>query len=65
MAAMAAGRFIQWGGEKPLFAFAGAAFFMASDAVLAFDRFVRPVRRAQMAILATYFVAQTLIALSV
>jgi uncharacterized membrane protein YhhN len=65
MAAMAAGRFIQWGGEKPLFAFAGAALFMVSDAVLAFDRFVRPVRRAQMAILATYFVAQTLIALSV
>jgi uncharacterized membrane protein YhhN len=65
MAAMAAGRFIQWGGEKTLFAFAGAALFMASDTVLAFDRFVKPVQRAQTIILGTYFVAQTLIALSV
>lgn len=65
MAGMAAGRFIQWGGEKTLFAFVGAALFMASDTVLAFNRFVRPLRRAQTVILGTYFVAQTLIALSV
>ena len=65
MAGLAAGRFIQWGGPKTLAAFAGALLFMASDAVLAFDRFVRPIRRAQTLILGTYFVAQTLIALSV
>ena len=65
MAAMAAARFIQWGGEKPLFAFAGGVLFMASDSVLAYDRFVKPVRRAQTIILGTYFVAQALIALSV
>ena len=65
MAGMAAGRFIQWGGEKTLFAFVGAALFMASDTVLAFNRFVRPFRRAQAVILGTYFVAQTLIALSI
>ena len=64
MAGLAAGRYIQWGGPKTLAAFAGALLFMASDAVLAFDRFVRPVRRAQVLILGTYFVAQTLIALS-
>jgi uncharacterized membrane protein YhhN len=64
MAGLAAGRYIQWGGPQTLAAFAGALLFMASDAVLAFDRFVRPVRRAQALILGTYFAAQTLIALS-
>ena len=65
MAALAAGRYIQWGGAKPLCAFAGAALFMASDAVLAYNRFAKPIPRAQVIILGTYFVAQTLIALSV
>ena len=65
MAALAAGRFIQWGGAKPLFAFAGAVLFMASDSVLAYDRFAKPIPRAQIVILGTYFAAQTLIALSV
>lgn len=65
MAALAAGRFIQWGGAKPLCAFAGAALFLASDAVLAYDRFAKPIPRAQVIILGTYFAAQTLIALSV
>jgi uncharacterized membrane protein YhhN len=65
MAALAAGRYIQWGGGKPLFAFAGAALFLASDAVLAYNRFAKPIPRAQIIILGTYFTAQTLIALSV
>jgi len=65
MTALAAGRFIQWGGAKPLCAFAGAALFLASDAVLAYDRFAKPIPRAQVIILGTYFAAQTLIALSV
>ncbi len=65
MAALAAGRYIQFGGAKPLCAFAGAALFLASDAVLAYDRFAKPIPRAQGIILGTYFAAQTLIALSV
>jgi uncharacterized membrane protein YhhN len=65
MAALAAGRFIQWGGAKPLCAFAGAMLFLASDTVLAYDRFAKPIPRAQIIILGTYFAAQTLIALSV
>jgi alkenylglycerophosphocholine hydrolase len=65
MAALAAGRFIQWGGTKPLCAFAGAALFLASDSVLAYNRFAKPIPRAQIIILGTYFAAQALIALSV
>jgi uncharacterized membrane protein YhhN len=65
MAGLAAGRFIQWGGPRTLAAFAGALLFMASDGLLAFNRFVKPIPRGQLAILGTYFVAQTLIALSV
>lgn len=65
MAALAAGRYIQFGGAKPLCAFAGATLFLASDAVLAYDRFAKPIPRAQVIILGTYFAAQTLIALSV
>jgi uncharacterized membrane protein YhhN len=65
MAGLAAGRFIQWGGPRTLAAFAGALLFMASDGLLAFNRFVKPIPRAQLAILGTYFAAQTLIALSV
>ena len=44
---------------------AGASLFVISDATIAIDRFVRPVRRAQAWILATYFAAQALIASSV
>ena len=65
MAALAAGRYIQWGGTKPLAAFAGAALFLGSDAVLAYNRFAKPIPRAQIIILGTYFAAQTLVALSV
>lgn len=43
---------------------AGATLFMISDAVLALNRFSRPFRLAQAAIMTTYVVAQTLIALS-
>jgi len=38
--------------------------FLASDSVLAVDRFVKPFRAAQAVILSTYFAAQALIALS-
>jgi sterol desaturase/sphingolipid hydroxylase (fatty acid hydroxylase superfamily)/uncharacterized membrane protein YhhN len=40
----------------------GAVFFMASDATLAINRFAVPLPMAQFAVLATYYVAQILIA---
>jgi uncharacterized membrane protein YhhN len=43
----------------------GAALFVLSDSLLAFDRFRRSFRAARGAVLGTYYLAQTLIALSV
>ncbi len=45
-------------------AFAGASLFAFSDSTLAFNRFRRPFRSAQFLILASYFAAQWLMALS-
>jgi uncharacterized membrane protein YhhN len=64
MALAALERYGQLGGPAALAACAGAFLFLSSDSVLAVDRFVRPFRAAQGAILATYFAAQALIALS-
>jgi len=65
MAALAADRFIVFGGTRALFAFAGAVLFVVSDSVLAVNRFARKIPRAQLAILSAYFAAQLLLALSV
>jgi uncharacterized membrane protein YhhN len=65
MAGFAAGRFVDRGGLRPLLAFVGAALFLVSDSVLAYDRFAKKIRVAQIIILGTYFPAQLLIALSV
>ncbi|MGD0485256.1 MAG: lysoplasmalogenase [Gemmatimonadales bacterium] len=46
-------------------ALAGACLFLASDAVLAVNRFRRPLRLGEPVTLATYWAAQFLIALSV
>lgn len=43
----------------------GGVLFVFSDSVLAYHRFRRPVRRARLIILSSYWAAQTLIALSV
>ena len=43
----------------------GALLFMTSDAVLALNRFRRPIRGAQVLIMVTYVAAQALIACSV
>jgi uncharacterized membrane protein YhhN len=48
-----------------LFAAAGATLFMASDAVLAVNRFRHPFPSAQGVIMVTYVAAQALISLSV
>jgi uncharacterized membrane protein YhhN len=65
MAGLAAGRFIDMGGIRPLLAFAGAVLFLVSDSVLAYDRFAKKLGPAQAIILGTYFPAQLLIALSI
>jgi uncharacterized membrane protein YhhN len=65
MAWLAAARFIEKGGTRPLLAFAGAILFLVSDSVLAYDRFVKKFGPAQAIILGTYFPAQLLIALSI
>jgi len=44
---------------------AGALLFVASDSILALNRFRRPFRSAEALILGTYFAAQWLLALSV
>jgi uncharacterized membrane protein YhhN len=64
MALTAIERYVQTGGPASLAACTGAVLFLISDSVLAVDRFVRPFRAAQAAILSTYFAAQALIAVS-
>src|SRR5262245_59124480 len=50
------------GGASGRLALAGALVFMVSDGVLAVDRFARPFRAADAAVMVTYYAAQTLIA---
>jgi len=52
-------------GLSAVTALAGACLFLASDSVLAVDRFRRPFRAAEPIVFATYWAAQVLIALSV
>ena len=52
-------------GAGALAAAAGACLFLASDSILAVDRFRRPFRAAEPVVFATYWAAQLLIALSV
>ncbi|MFY8275411.1 lysoplasmalogenase [Pseudoalteromonas sp. SSDWG2] len=47
-----------------VFTFVGALFFMVSDSILAYRRFIKSYIWSQPAILLTYYLAQTLIALS-
>jgi uncharacterized membrane protein YhhN len=53
-----------WATGRPLVAL-GATIFMGSDAVLALDRFVRPVRHGRVVVMVTYHVGQVLIVLGV
>lgn len=43
----------------------GAALFVASDGMLAYDKFVRPFSSARLLVLTTYWLGQWLIALSI
>ncbi len=65
MTALAIGRLLSQPSAPALLAAGGAMLFMCSDAMLAVNRFRRPFRLAELGVLATYFVAQLLIALSV
>jgi len=65
MVRLAAERSFQFHETGPWLAIFGAVFFMLSDSVVAFIRFVRPFKAAQAIILSTYFLAQGLLALSV
>ncbi|RPJ00629.1 MAG: lysoplasmalogenase [Candidatus Aminicenantes bacterium] len=65
MAGFAAVRYVHLGGTRPLLAFAGAVLFLISDSVLAYDRFGKKFALARALVLATYFPAQLLIALSI
>ena len=47
-----------------LYAFVGALFFMLSDSVLAYRKFVKEHVWSQPVVLATYYIAQSMIALS-
>lgn len=47
------------------YAAAGAVLFAISDSLLAFRKFRKPFPHAQVAVMATYFAAQVLIALSI
>ncbi|MCI0393780.1 MAG: lysoplasmalogenase [Chloroflexi bacterium] len=65
MAWQALGQWVQTGQSRALLAFVGALLFVASDSVLALNRFRKPIPHAQAIIMSTYFAAQWLIALSV
>ncbi|MGH8082446.1 MAG: lysoplasmalogenase [Lysobacter sp.] len=65
MAAQAAVVWRRWPVPATAFAALGGAFFVASDASLAIDRFAAPFGAASALVLATYWIAQTLIGLSV
>jgi uncharacterized membrane protein YhhN len=65
MALAAMERYLQTGSPSALAACVGAVLFLASDSILAIDRFARPFGSAQAFILSTYYAAQALIALSV
>ena len=51
-------------GTGEAFAIAGAAIFFASDAMIAWDRFVRSFKWARPLIMATYHIAQALLVVS-
>ena len=64
MAAQAGGRALELGTTASLLGAVGAALFLVSDSLLALDRFRVRFRWAKAAVLATYWAAQALIALS-
>lgn len=62
---LAVSRWLETDREGAALAALGALFFMASDTILALDRFRKPFGTARLLVLSTYYLAQTLIALSI
>ena len=65
MSWLAFSRYFEANDGKTLLAFLGSISFVASDSLLAYNKFKKPFSIAQPLILGTYFLAQWLIALSV
>ena len=65
MSWLALSRYFELNDGKTLFAFLGSISFVASDSLLAFNKFQKPFSLSPLLILGTYFLAQWLIALSV
>jgi len=65
MSWFALSRYFGLNDPKSLFAFLGSVSFVASDSLLAFNKFKSSFPFAEILILSTYFIAQWLIALSV
>lgn len=65
MSWMALSRTIENHNHHTFHAFVGSVSFVISDSLLAFNKFKSPIRLAHIWILATYFLAQWFIALSV
>ena len=55
----------EWSGGRVLLVIAGATLFFVSDALLAWNRFVRAFGAAPLAVIVTYHLAQIALALSV
>ena len=67
LTAMAAQALVVWRRQRDhsaALAAAGGLFFVASDSMLSINRFVTPFAAAPLAVLATYWIAQSLIGLS-
>ncbi|MGI6366802.1 MAG: lysoplasmalogenase [Anaerolineae bacterium] len=64
MGGLATARWLQLGGPPALLGMLGAAAFILSDSLLAWDRFRAPLPRVGLWVLASYYLAQSLIALA-
>ena len=53
-----------WDAWHTAFANAGAALFFASDSLIGWRRFVRPIRHGDLAVIVTYHLAQALLVLA-
>ncbi len=65
MSWLALSKTIEHHNHQTFHAFIGSLMFVASDSLLAFDKFKSPFRFTEILILSTYFLAQFFIALSV
>lgn len=65
MSWLALSKMIENHNHQTFHAFLGSVFFIVSDSLLAFNKFNKPFPLAHFLVLATYFLAQWLIALSV